>query len=386
MKSTTMRTWAEINLNNLEHNYRALRALLPQNCRFLGVIKANAYGHGAVRVARKLESLGAEYLATACLREAIELREAGGVKTPILILGHTPPEFAPQLLEYNLTQTVFDLETGRAMAQAARQAGGTLRIHVKADTGMSRLGFLCDEAHMEAAAHDIITLCGLPGLEAEGIFTHFSDSDGSEAYTMLQFTRFLDLLDLLSSQGCTFTIRHCANSGAVLNYPCTHLDMVRPGIALYGHYPAPSCQGLDGPGLRPVMSVKSRIASVKTVPAGTPVSYGRTHVLERDTRLAVLPVGYADGLFRRCSDRLSMRVGDGWAPIVGRVCMDMCMLDVTDLPQVSQGDVVTVFGEDAPIETAAELAGTVQYELLCAVSPRVPREYLDGPQSIPSCN
>ena len=385
MKPTNMRTWAEINLDNLAHNYRALRALLPRDCRFLGVIKANAYGHGAIQVARKLESLGAEYLATACLREAIELREAG-VHAPILILGHTPPEFAPQLLEHDLTQTVFDLDTGRALAQAARQAGRTLRIHVKADTGMSRLGFLCDEAHMAAAAADIAALCALPGLEAEGIFTHFADSDGSEDYTMRQFTRFLDLLDLLAARGVTFPIRHCANSGAVLNYPCTHLDMVRPGIALYGHYPDPSCQGLDGPGLRPVMSVKSRIVSVKTVPAGTSVSYGRTHTLARDTRLAVLPVGYADGLFRRCSDQLSMRVGDGWAPIVGRVCMDMCMLDVTDLPQVKPGDVVTVFGEDAPIETAAALAGTIQYELLCAVSPRVPREYLDGPQDSQICN
>lgn len=376
MKPTKMRTWAEINLSNLEHNYRALRALLPPGCRFLGVIKADAYGHGAIQVARRLEALGAEYLATACLREAMELRDSGGVHTPILILGHTPPEFARRLMEYHLTQTVFDLEGGRALSQAAVRAEQTLKIHIKADTGMSRLGFLCDEAHMDQAAEEIAAVCRLPGLEPEGIFTHFADSDGSEEYTMLQFTRFLDLLEKLKAKGITFPIRHCANSGAVLNFPCTHLDMVRPGIALYGHYPAPSCEGLDGPGLLPVMSVKSRIASVKWVPAGTSVSYGRTHTLDRDTRLAVLPVGYADGLFRRCSDQLSMRVGDGWAPIVGRVCMDMCMLDITDLPQVGPGDVVTVFGEDAPIETAAELAGTVQYELLCAVSPRVPREYL----------
>lgn len=376
MKPTKMRTWAEINLSNLEHNYRALRAMLPPGCRFLGVIKADAYGHGAIQVARRLEGLGAEYLATACLREAMELRDAGGIHAPILILGHTPPEFARRLIEYRLTQTVFDLEAARALSQAAVRAEQTMKIHIKVDTGMSRLGFLCDEAHMAQTVEAIAQVCALPGLEPEGIFTHFADSDGDEAYTMLQFTRFLDILEALRARGLTFPIRHCANSGAVLNFPCTHLDMVRPGIALYGHYPAPSCQGLDGPGLLPVMSVKSRIASVKWVPAGTTVSYGRIHTLARDTRLAVLPVGYADGLFRRCSDQLSMRVGDQWAPIVGRVCMDMCMLDVTDLPQVGQGDVVTVFGEDAPIETAADLAGTVQYELLCAVSPRVPREYL----------
>lgn len=376
MKPTKMRTWAEIDLNHLEHNYRALRAMLPRGCRFLGVIKANAYGHGAIKVARKLEALGAEYLAVACLREALELRDGGGLSTPLLILGHTPPEFAGRLLDYGITQTVFELDTGRALSAAAVRAGKPLKIHVKVDTGMSRLGFLCDEAHMDAAVEEICTLCALPGLEPEGIFTHFSDADGSEEYTMLQFTRFLDLLEKLKARGLTFPIRHCANSAAMLNYPCTHMDMVRPGIALYGHYPDPSCEGLDGPGLLPVMSLKSRIVSVKEVPAGTPVSYGRIHTLSRDTRLAALPVGYADGLFRLCSDKLSMRIGENWAPVVGRVCMDMCMLDVTDLPGVAPGDVVTVFGPDAPIETAAALVGTVQYELLCAMSPRVPREYL----------
>lgn len=376
MKPTKMRTWAEIDLNHLEHNYRALRAMLPQGCRFLGVIKANAYGHGAIQVGRKLEALGAEYLAVACLREAVELRDGGGISAPVLILGHTPVEFADRLVEYGFTQTVFDLETARALSQAAIRGGKPLKIHVKVDTGMSRLGFLCDEAGMDAVVEEIATLCALPGLEAEGIFTHFSDADGSETYTMLQFTRFLDLLEKLEAAGLRFPIRHCANSAAMLNYPCTHMDMVRPGIALYGHYPAPACAGLDGPGLLPVMSLHSRIAAIKEVPAGVPVSYGRIHTLVRNTRLATLPVGYADGLFRLCSDKLSMRVGDGWAPVVGRVCMDMCMLDVTDLPQVKPGDVVTVFGPDVPIETAADLVGTVQYELLCAISPRVPREYI----------
>ena len=398
MKQQERRTWAEISLPNLEHNYRALRALLPEGCRFLGVVKADAYGHGAVPVARKLEELGAEYrvepprrsggwvgklalvlavfaLAVACLAEARELREAG-VLTPILLLGYTPTDCAEELLRYGLTQTVYDLESARAFSAAAQAAGRRLRIHVKADTGMSRLGWLCNEGHRTEAADAIAAVCALPGLEAEGIYTHFANADGDEAYTMGQFTRFLELLSELEGRGITFPIRHCAASAAVLKYPCTHLDMVRPGVALYGHYPDPSCEGLDGVGLRPVMALKTRVASVKAVPAGTPVSYGCTHVLERDAELAALTVGYADGLPRLCSDRLEVLIRGQRAPIVGRVCMDMCMADATGLG-AAPGDEVELFGEHLPVEDAAALAGTIQYELLCAVSPRVPREYLN---------
>ena len=375
MKQTQTRTWTEIDLSNLEHNYRALRAMLPQGCRFLGVVKADAYGHGAVQVARRLEALGAEYLAVACLDEALELRQAG-ITTPILILGYTPTERAEALLDNGITQTVYDVEMARALSDAAAAAGKTLKIHVKADTGMSRLGWLCGGEDQSAAVEAIAQVCALPGLEAEGIYTHFANADGDEDYTMLQFTRFLDLLEALKQRGITFAIRHCAASAAALKFPCTHLDMVRPGIALYGHYPDPSCEGLDGPGLRPVMTLKTRVASVKAVPAGTPVSYGCTHVLDRETKLAALTIGYADGLPRLCSDKLEVLIGGQRAPVVGRICMDMCMADVTGL-DVSPGDEVEVFGEHLPIEDVAALAGTIQYELLCAVSPRVHRAYLD---------
>ncbi|OUQ61896.1 alanine racemase [Flavonifractor sp. An112] len=375
MKQTQTRTWTEIDLSNLEHNYRALRAMLPQGCRFLGVVKADAYGHGAVQVARRLETLGAEYLAVACLDEALELRQAG-ITTPILILGYTPTDRAEALLDNGITQTVYDVEMARALSNAAAAAGKTLKIHVKADTGMSRLGWLCGGEDQSAAVEAIAQVCALPGLEAEGIYTHFANADGDEDYTMLQFTRFLDLLEALKERGITFAIRHCAASAAALKFPCTHLDMVRPGIALYGHYPDPSCEGLDGPGLRPVMTLKTRVASVKTVPAGTPVSYGCTHVLDRETKLAALTIGYADGLPRLCSDKLEVLIGGQRAPVVGRICMDMCMADVTGL-DVAPGDEVEVFGEHLPIEDVAALAGTIQYELLCAVSPRVHRAYLD---------
>ena len=373
MEPTQTRTWAEISLSNLEHNYRALRAMLPAGCRFLGVVKADAYGHGAIPVARRLEKLGAEYLAVACLDEALELRRAG-IQTPILILGYTPPERAGELLEWDITQTVYNLETAEALSQRAQKSDKPLKIHVKADTGMSRLGWLCDEAHLGETADTICRVCSLPGLTAEGIFTHFANADGDEDYTMLQFTRFLDLLDTLKARGVTFAIRHCAASAAALRYPCTYLDMVRPGIALYGHYPDPSCEGLDGPGLRPVMTLKTRVASVKTVPAGTPVSYGCTRVLERETTLAALTIGYADGLPRLSSDRWQVEIRGHRVPIVGRVCMDMCMVDVTGL-DVAPGDEAEVFGEKVPVEDLAALAGTIQYELLCAVSPRVRRIY-----------
>ena len=373
MEPTQTRTWAEISLSNLEHNYRALRAMLPAGCRFLGVVKADAYGHGAIPVARRLEKLGAEYLAVACLDEALELRQAG-IQTPILILGYTPPERAGELLEWDITQTVYNLETAEALSQRAQKSDKPLKIHVKADTGMSRLGWLCDEAHLGETADTICRVCSLPGLTAEGIFTHFANADGDEDYTMLQFTRFLDLLDTLKARGVTFAIRHCAASAAALRYPCTYLDMVRPGIALYGHYPDPSCEGLDGPGLRPVMTLKTRVASVKTVPAGTPVSYGCTRVLERETTLAALTIGYADGLPRLSSDRWQVELRGHRVPIVGRVCMDMCMVDVTGL-DIAPGDEAEVFGEKVPVEDLAALAGTIQYELLCAVSPRVRRIY-----------
>lgn len=380
MRNEQTRTWREISLANLEHNYRALRAMLPQSCRFLGVVKANAYGNGAVPVARKLEELGAEYLAVACIDEAQELRGAG-VKTPILILGSTPAQCADELLALGATQTVFDLETGSALSRAAVQTGRALKIHIKLDTGMSRLGFLCDEAHMDDSVAQVAALCALPGLEAEGIFTHFADSDGCEAYTMKQFTRFMDALQMLTDRGISFPIRHCANSGAVLNYPCTHLDMVRPGVALYGHYPDPTCEGLDGPGLRPVMELKSRISAVRPLSAGTMVSYGRTVALSRDSVLAVLPVGYADGLHRACSNQMHVLIQGVRAPTVGRVCMDMCMVDVTEIPGVSPGGIATIYGSDGDsqvtVEEAAAAADTIQYELLCAISERVPRLYLE---------
>ena len=368
----TVRTWAEIDLDALAHNYRLLRGLAPQ-AKFLGLVKANAYGHGAVPVAKKLEALGADMLAVACLDEAIELRQAG-IVIPILCLGQTPPELAPELLEYDITQTVGDLETGAALSAAAVAAGKTLTIHVKVDTGMGRLGFVWTEGWEADSTREIAALCALPGLEAEGVFTHFSDADGSWEYTRAQNRKFGDVIEALRRAGREFKICHCAASAAVLNYPYTSMDMIRPGIALYGYCPAP---GMDNPGLKPVMTVKSRISAVRTLPAGSFISYGRTETLHQISRLAVIPIGYGDGYPRVLSNQMDMLIRGIPCPIVGRICMDMCMVDVTGLEDVQPGEAAVVYGPKLT-QRAAKLAGTIPYELLCQLTPRIPRLYFEA--------
>ena len=373
MNSPTERTWAEISPEKIVSNMRAIRASLPEGTKFLGVVKAEAYGHGAVPIAKALEANGADYLAVACVGEALELR-AADLRLPILILGSTPPEDVPLLLEHDVTQTVADAEHAAAYSAAACAAGGTLRVHIKVDTGMSRLGFLCDEPHIPESVDAITAACALPGLEAEGIFMHFAVSDepgeACRAYTQRQFARFTAVLDALRERGISFAIRHCAATGGTLYYPEFALDMVRPGILLYG-YGDPE-HALD---LKPGMTLKSRVCAVKHYPAGTKISYGGTYTTERETRMGVIPVGYADGLHRTLSNKAAFWTKEGFAPQRGRICMDMCMIDLTDLPGVGVGDEVEIFGPHSDLEALAEKAGTISYELLCAVSPRVPRVY-----------
>lgn len=370
------RTWAEIDLDALEHNYRRARTLTGPGVRYLGVVKADAYGHGAVQIGRKLESLGADYLAVSSLDEARELRH-GGITMPVLILGHTPPDMVPELIRYHITQAVSALAKAEEYSAAAVACGGTLRVHIKVDTGMSRLGFLVRGSHFEGGVAAIAAACALPGLDAEGIFTHFAvaDEDGEEdeAYTREQFGLFTAVIDALAQRGRTFAIRHCANSGALARYPEMYLDMVRPGIALYGA--GADAQRLD---LRPVMSLKTCISTIKVFDPDTTVSYGRTFRTAERTRIGVLPIGYADGFFRGLSNRASVLTKQGSAPIRGRICMDMCMVDLTELPDVHVGDAVEIFGQRQRVDDLASLLGTIPYELTCAVSKRVPRLYLEG--------
>ena len=378
MESTLRRTWAEIDLDALAHNYQTLRR--RTGTRFVGVVKADAYGHGSVQVSRVLEELGADYLAVSSLDEAMELR-AGGIHMPILILGHTPPERVEELLRYHITQTVTCEAKALEYSAEAVRCGGTLKVHIKVETGMSRLGFLCGGDHFKTGVAGICAACTLPGLEAEGIFTHFAVSDeddrDSEAYTRAQFDVFTRVLDALAAGGRTFAIRHCANSGALARYPEMYLDMVRPGIALYGV--GADAQRLD---LRPVMSLKSSVSTIKTFDPGTDISYGRTFRTQGRTRIGVLPIGYADGFFRGLSNRMSVVIAQGPAPQRGRICMDMSMIDLTDLPDVKVGDEVEIFGRRQRVDDLAAILNTIPYELTCAVSKRVPRLYMENGKEI----
>ena len=376
MLEDTKRTWAEVRLSAIEHNYSEMRSKMPQGCRFMGLVKADAYGHGAVTVARHLEKIDCDYLAVACLDEAVELRQAG-IKLPILILGTTQPEFAEELFELNVTQAVGNLETAKIYSEVAERLGKTLKVHYKLETGMGRLGF--DVKRGDVAG--IVEALKLPKLEPEGIFTHFAVPDElqKDAYTKKQFKTFKDSIDKIeTASGVHFAIRHCANSGAVVNYPETYLDMVRPGVALYGMYPGPDMGDIR---LEPAMELKSRIVAVNDHEEGDSISYGCTFTADKKMKIAVLPIGYADGLHRVLSNKIDVLVHGKRCRQLGRICMDMCMIDVSDIPDVAAGDVATVFGWDGSefisANELAEKAGTISYEIFCSLTRRVPRVYTD---------
>lgn len=380
--NTFRRTWAEISLDNLEHNYHAIKNHIPSDCRFLGVVKADAYGHGALPLSHALAELGAAYLAVANLEEAMQLRH-GAVCAPLLILGYTPPEFAGTLAELNITQEVHSLEYAKALDAALAGTGRVLNIHLKLDTGMTRIGFFAyDHAR---TLPELLEVGKLARLHIEGVFTHFCVADSlapdDAAFTRTQYARFMAMLDALAEGGVHPELRHCASSGAALLYPEFSLDMVRPGIALYGYAPSGDTRGILE--LRPLMTVRTSVAQVREVKAGIAISYGRTYVPERDIRMAVLPIGYADGLLRVLSGKVRFRIRGREAPCIGRICMDMCMVDVTDIPDAAVGDTATLFGteEDGTIfscEPLAQAAGTIPYEILCGINKRVARSYMRG--------
>ncbi len=374
MESTLKRTWAEVDLDALAHNYERIRRHVGEKTKLLGVIKADAYGHGAVPVAKELEALGASYLAVSNIDECEEVRR-GGVTLPVLMLGFTPADQAERILELDMTQAVQSLDIAKAFSAAAVKCGKKMKVHIKLDTGMGRLGFLCDEEHFDESLQDILAVLELPGLDVEGVFTHFcvADEEGEEnvAFTRTQHERFLRMIDAAEARsGFHFRLRHCCNAGGIVSYPEWADDMVRCGIILYG-----SGSLAEKMGMEPVMSLKTRVATVRDLAPGTSVSYGRTYFTERESRIAVLPIGYADGLHRTLSNRMEVLTPYGRAKQVGRICMDMCMIDVTDLPEVKSGDEVEIFGKNVLCAEDAGKCGTIPYELLCAVSKRVPRHY-----------
>ncbi len=375
------RTWAEISLDNLEHNYNALRAKAPSDCRFLGVVKADAYGHGAVPVSRRLVDLGAEYLAVSNIEEAMQLRRAG-IRGPILILGYTPVKHAEDLAKTGLRQEVHSLEYARALNEALRGTKRRLRIHLKLDTGMSRLGFFaynCDKT-----LEELKVIAQMEQLVIEGVFTHFPVADTMDGaarnFTETQFERFMAMLTAMEGVGVKPEIRHCSNSGASIQYPQYALDMIRPGIATYGVLPSEDLRGMID--LKPVMTLRSTIFQIRDFEPNITVSYGRTYTTEDPSRIAVVGIGYADGLQRSFSGNISFLLHGKRVPQIGRICMDMCMIDITRVPDAKVGDEVTIFGADGDDEIeVASLSGrlrTIPYEILCDINKRIPRIYLDG--------
>lgn len=364
--------WAEINLAAIKRNVKAIKAGLRPGVRFCAVVKADAYGHGAIAVSRAVLAAGADRLAVAILNEAIELRQAGFL-VPILILGYTPPPQARTIAAYDITQTVFSLEDARALAAAGREAGKKVKVHLKIDTGMGRIGVLPAEAGDFAAA-----VAAMPGVEVEGVFSHFATADEADkAYAREQYVRFEEALARISAKGISIPVRHIANSAATLEMPETHLDMVRPGIILYGLWP--SAQVERHITLTPAMQLKAQVAHVKNVATGTSISYGRAYTAATERVIATLPLGYADGWTRQLSGRTSALIHGCRAPLVGKICMDQCMADVSDIPEVRPGDTAILFGPpELPADEVAGILGTINYELVCMVGKRVPRTYLSS--------
>ena len=385
------RTWTEIHFERLQNNIRLIRHHLHPGCLFMAMVKADAYGHGAVPVARAMARYGVDWFGVSNLEEAIQLRRAG-ITQPILIVSYTPAAQAACLAEYNITQTVMSADYAEELSHQAVAAGVRLSVHIKLDTGMSRVGFVCHDMDAVTDTVDAVAaVCHLPGLQAEGIFTHFASADEQEddGYTRHQFDLFSATVDALAQRCITFALRHCCNSAATLRFPEFHLNMVRPGILLYGLLPDSWMKEVY-PGFQPVMELKTTVSMVKSIPADRTVSYNRTYRTAGETRLATVSIGYGDGYARCMSNRAYMLVAGGAAPVIGRVCMDQCMLDVTALPTVQEGSVVTVFGSDGgqtlPADRLAAWMDTIHYEVICLVSKRVPRLYWENGRVVEQLN
>ena len=368
----TERVWAEISIDALKANYHAIKALAAPSA-LIPVVKSNAYGHGAVDVVLALEEEGATRFAVATPAEAMELRRAGAA-SDILILGYVSPSDAREMLENNVTLTLLSAEHAAALAAAVSGLGKRLKTHVAVDTGMSRLGFETEAPAFERSAAEICALARRPELETEGIFTHFATSEvPGDPFAKEQQARFSAMLGALEAAHLQFRIIHMSNSGAILNLPEARFNAVRPGISLYGVYPDNGLE--DKLPLRRVMSLRTILVQVHEYSDPITVSYGRHYRSEGPIRTGTVSIGYADGLHRALSGRIEMLVRGKRAPQIGNICMDMCMIDLNEIPDARPGDIVTVFGEDGEehtgVEELAELAGTIPYELTCALSRRV---------------
>lgn len=367
MEQYLKRTWAEVDLDAIATNYGLIKKSVG-DAECMCVVKADAYGHGAVQVAKQLAECGARYFAVSNIEEAIQLRN-GGISEGILILGFTPPELADVLYIDDISQTVFSVDGARRLAVAAK--GKELKVHIKIDTGMSRLGLI---GSVDEIVEQCEEICSVKGLKVEGIFTHFARADEkNDDATGKQFEIFSSVIDRLSEKGINIKYRHCCNSAGVMEYSKYHFNMVRPGIILYGISP------FGGDFGTPVMSIKTVVSQIKKIPEGTPVSYGGKYVTDKDTDVAVLSIGYADGFGRLLSGKSDVLINGQRIRIIGNICMDMTMADVTG-KNVREGDTAIVLGTDkderVTADDLASLMGTIPYEVICSVGKRVPRLYI----------
>ena len=377
---------AEIDLKAIAHNIKELRRITHLKAKLMAVVKANGYGHGAIEVAQCALQNGAEILGVARIEEGIQIREAG-IKAPILIFGYTHPQLATDLMEYDLIQSIHTSLAAQDLSTAAASLGEKLKIHLKVDTGMGRLGLLAQNFESKnsdvvnaAAIEETLAIAGLEGLELEGIFTHFATADSADkSYAEDQLDLFMNYLNRLRKAGLEPSVRHAANSAALIDMPQSHLDMVRPGIAIYGLNPSDEVINKQV-ALKPAMALKTKIIQLKKVPAGFAVSYGITYKTRKPTTIATVPVGYADGLNRLLSSRGQMLVQGQRAPIIGRVCMDLTMLDVGHIDRVRMGDEVVIFGQQdngsQSVDEMASLLNSINYEIVTGITARVPRVYL----------
>ncbi|NLY54580.1 MAG: alanine racemase [Firmicutes bacterium] len=379
MQQVIRPTWAEINLDYLAHNIGQIRRQLAPDCQIIAVVKADAYGHGSIQIARAALAAGATWLAVSMLDEAVNLRQAG-ITAPILVMGYTPPEQGAVAARLGVSLAVYERRGAEGLVEVAKQTGKTLKVHLKVDTGMSRLGVMASEAVALASF-----LRDLPGCELEGVFTHLASADEPDPLPTLKQTQmFSDVLNSLQQVGICAPLVHVANSAAAVRFPRSRFNAVRLGLAMYGFYPYPGMQE-QGISLIPIMSLKTTVTHAKWLPVGTPISYGGRFITQRPSYIVTLPIGYGDGLARSLGGKVSVYLRGQQVRLVGSICMDQCMADATAVPEAQAGDEVLVWGSDLSKNTAADFAGamgTIVYEVTTMLSKRVPRLYLQSGQIV----
>lgn len=384
MEKFSKRTWVQVDLNAVRYNFNSIKEKVSKETKILCVLKADAYGHGAEFLVKEYERLGADYYGVSNLDEALQLRKAG-TKKPILIFGYTPPEMAETLSKENISQALFSLDYAKELYSECKDKNIKVKVHLKIDTGMSRIGFFCqNDEDINKSIKEIQEIHkNMPLLNMEGIFTHFSVSDditNNKEYTIYQFNNFKKVIFGLEKSGIKIPLKHCCNSGGIISFPEMHMDMVRAGVILYGLYPSKETKNkID---LKPVMELKSVVSQVKEIPKNTSLSYGRTFISDDKMKIASVTIGYADGYSLRFSNNAEVLVKGKRAKIVGRVCMDQMMIDVTNIEDVKSGDEVTIFGcdgqEEIFVDDLADKIGTINYEIVCLIGKRVPRIYINN--------